>query len=66
MHDIEVKPEEKSYKEMAAEAAYERYLEKQKREVPSRLFEEDLKRIDDEFGLHDINTIDDLLNKTEE
>lgn len=65
MLDIEVVSEEKTYKEMAAEAAFERYLEKQKREVPSRLNEEDLKRIDDEFGLHDVNSIDDLLKRVE-
>ncbi len=65
MLDIEVAQETNSYKEMAGESAYERYLEKQKSEVPSRLTEEDLKRIDDEFGLRDINSLDDLLKKIE-
>lgn len=65
MLDIEVISEEKSYQEMAAEGACERYLEKQQREVPSRLTEEDMKRIDEEFGLAAINSIDDLLKSTQ-
>ena len=61
MLDIEVISEGKSYKEMAAEAACERYLEKQKREVPSRLTDADLDKITREFNLK-AETLEDLLD----
>ena len=63
MLNIEIISEEKSYKQMAAQAACERYLGKQQQELPGNLTTEDLAQIDAEFGLQKIHTIDDVLEQ---
>jgi hypothetical protein len=46
---------------MAAEGAWERYLEKQRREIPSRLTIKEIRKIDEDFGLAQINSIEDII-----
>ena len=51
------------YKNMAAEGAWERYFEKQRREIPSRLTNKEIRKIDEDFGLGQINSIEDIISQ---
>lgn len=53
--------DEKSYKELAAEAAVERYEKKAKNQVASKLTDEQVKSFAKKYQVEDIHTIDDIL-----
>ena len=53
--------DDKSYKELAAEAAVERYEKKAKNQVPSKLTDEQVKSFAKKYNVEDIHTIDDIL-----
>ncbi|MFA5519964.1 MAG: hypothetical protein WDA74_11975 [Spirochaetota bacterium] len=58
--------DDKSWKELAAEAAVERYEEKAKNQVPSKLTEEQINIYKKKWGMEDINTIDDVIRSLKE
>jgi hypothetical protein len=55
--------DDKSYKELAAEAAVERYEKKAKNQVPSKLTDEQIKSFAKKYNVEDIHTIDDILSR---
>ena len=55
--------DEKSYKELAAEAAVERYEKKAKNQMPSKLTDEQVKSFARKYNVEDIHTIDDILSR---
>ena len=58
--------DDKSWKELAAEAAVERYEKKSKNQVPSKLTEEQINEYKKRWGMEDINTIDDVIRSLKE
>ena len=58
--------DDKSWKELAAEAAVERYEKKSKNQVPSKLTEEQINIYKKKWGMEDINTIDDVIRSLKE
>ena len=58
--------DDKSYKELAAEAAVERYEKKSKNQVPSKLTKEQINEYKKRWGMEDIHTIDDILLRLKE
>jgi len=58
--------DEKSYKELAAEAAVERYDKKSKNQVPSKLTKAQIDEYKRKWGMEDINTIDDVIRSLNE
>jgi len=53
--------DDKTWKELAAEAAVERYEKKSKNQVPSKLTEEQVRDFAKKYNVEDIHTIDDIL-----
>ena len=58
--------DDKTWKELAAEAAVERYEKKSKNQVPSKLTEEQINEYKKRWGMEDINTIDDIIRSLKE
>jgi hypothetical protein len=58
--------DDKSYKELAAEAAVERYEKKTKNRVPSKLTKDQIDEYKRKWGMEDINTIDDVIRSLNE
>ena len=58
--------DDKTWKELAAEAAVERYDKKSKNQVPSKLTEEQISEYKKRWGMEDINTIDDIIRSLKE
>lgn len=58
--------DDKSYKELAAEAAVERYEKKSKNRVPSKLTEEQVNIYKKKWGMENINSIDDVIRSLKE
>ncbi|MBP7865800.1 MAG: hypothetical protein KA419_07600 [Acidobacteria bacterium] len=63
--DLEVTllPREKTDKALVAEAAVERYLEKQRREVPSTLSVEEREEAYRRLGVEEVHSIEDALHR---
>ncbi len=55
--------DDRSYKELAAEAAVERYEKKAKNRVASKLTEEQVRAFAKKYNVEDIHTIDDILSR---
>jgi len=55
--------DDKSWKELAAEAAVERYEKKSKNQVPSKLTEEQIRAFAKKYNVEDIHTIDDVISR---
>lgn len=55
--------DDKSWKELAAEAAVERYEKKAKNQVPSKLTDEQVRAFAKKYNVEDIYTIDDILSR---
>ena len=58
--------DDKTWKELAAEAAVERYEEKSKNQVPSKLTNEQIDEYKKRWGMEDINTVDDIIRSLKE
>ena len=58
--------DDKSWKELAAEAAVERYEKKAKNQVPSKLTNEQIDEYKKKWGMENINTIDDVIRSLKE
>jgi len=58
--------DDKSWKELAAEAAVERYEKKAKNQVPSKLTDEQIDEYKKKWGMEEINTIDDVIKSLKE
>lgn len=53
--------DDKTWKELAAEAAVDRYEKKSKNQVPSKLTEEQVRAFAKKYDVEDIHTVDDIL-----
>jgi hypothetical protein len=58
--------DDKSYKELVAEAAVERYEKKTKNRVSSKLTKDQIDEYKRKWGMEDINTIDDVIRSLNE